>query len=168
MATKKREKMRKFFVGTKTFTGDPHDVTDPSYDKDVWCRVDGLKVVPGDYDCVVWITGLPGFERIGIIGIYLGGVVPNQSSMKAIGEIGVDAGLAGFFENKPDYTRGEWHDFCDYLRDSKAEGKSYAETHAWIRPEGFFSSSGEGDGGYTVYARKDRDGRATAVEIRFM
>ena len=69
---------------------------------------------------------------IGIIGIYLDGVIPCQKEMKKIGDIGVDAGLAGFFHNKPDYTDDEWAAFCDRVRHGDA----------WLIKEGFYSSSG--------------------------
>lgn len=85
------------------------------------------------------------------------GVIPQQKQMAEIGSIGVDAGLAGFFMNKPDYTDDEWSDFCDYIRNGDA----------WIKNEGFFSSSGNGDGCYPVYAYK-QNGEITALEIRFV
>ena len=76
--------------------------------------------------------------------------------MEEIGSIGVDAGLAGFFMNKPDYTDEQWTEFCESIR----------EGDAWIKDEGFFSSSGNGDGCYGVYAYK-QNGEITALEIRF-
>ena len=76
--------------------------------------------------------------------------------MEEIGSIGVDAGLAGFFMNKPDYTDEQWTEFCESIRDGDA----------WIKDEGFFSSSGNGDGCYGVYAYK-QNGEITALEIRF-
>lgn len=95
--------------------------------------------------------------RVGVIGIYLDGVIPPQKSMKEIGVIGVDAGLAGFFMNKPDYTDEQWHDFCESIR----------KGDAWIKDEGFFSSSGYGDGCYPVFAYTVDD-EIIALEIRFL
>jgi hypothetical protein len=77
--------------------------------------------------------------------------------MEEIGEIGVDAGLAGFFNDKPDYTDDEWSEFCDSIRNG----------NAWIRDEGFFSSSGYGDGCYPVNACRI-NGEIVALEIRFI
>ena len=96
------------------------------------------------------------YDVIGIIGIYLDGVIPCQKDMKEIGSIGVDAGLAGFFHNKPDYTDGEWAAFCDRVRHGDV----------WLTKDGFYSSSGYGDGCYGVYAYK-QGGEITAIEIRF-
>lgn len=155
--------MRRKKIGTKYFEG-VVDITDPCYSKDVWCRMTA-NVKAGEYACYIWRhtdKGVYNGEeykdvRVGVIGIYLDGIIPPQRSMEDIGSIGVDAGLAGFFMDKPDYNDEEWDDFCDFIRDGDA----------WIRDEGFFSSSGYGDGCYGVYAYKV-NGEITALEIRFL
>ena len=30
------------------------DITDPGYDKDTWCRMNDIKIVEGDYTCIIW------------------------------------------------------------------------------------------------------------------
>lgn len=155
--------MRRKKIGTKYFEG-MVDITDPCYDRDVWCRMNA-EVKAGEYTCYVWRHTDKGVFmnkeykdiRVGVIGIYLDGIIPPQRSMEEIGSIGVDAGLAGFFINKPDYNDDEWGDFCGSIR--------YGD--AWIKDEGFFSSSGYGDGEYPVYANKV-NGEITALEIRFI
>lgn len=155
--------MRRKKIGTKHFEGTV-DITDPCYDKDVWCRMTA-EVKAGEYECHIWRQtekcNYDGREykdvRVGVIGIYLDGIIPAARAMEEIGEIGVDAGLAGFFMNKPDYNDDEWGEFCDSIR----------EGDAWIKDEGFFSSSGYGDGCYGVYAYKVNN-EITALEIRFM
>lgn len=77
--------------------------------------------------------------------------------MKEIGSIGVDAGLAGFFHNKPDYSDEEWSAFCDRI----------SRGDAWLTEDGFYSSSGYGDGGYGVFAYQ-QDDEIAALEIRFI
>lgn len=156
--------MRKYKIGTKHFEGIV-DITDPCYDKGTWCRMTS-EVKPGEYTCRVWRHATKGVYngreykdvRVGIIGIYLNDIIPNVKLMQPIGEIGVDTGLAGFFMNKPDYNDEEWGRFCDSLRNGK---------DAWINDEGFFSSSGYGDGCYGVYAYKQNN-EITALEIRFL
>jgi hypothetical protein len=155
--------MRRKKIGTKHFEG-TIDITDPCYDRDVWCRMTA-EVKAGEYDCHIWrhtskeIWNGEEYKdvRVGIIGIYLDGIIPPQRSMEQIGSIGVDAGLAGFFMNKPDYNDEEWDDLCNSIDDGDA----------WIRDDGFFSSSGYGDGCYDVYAYK-RDNEIVALEIRFI
>lgn len=155
--------MRKKLIGRKYFEG-LVDITDPCYDKDVWCRINAT-VKSGTYDCRVWAQtekceygGIKSeYQIIGIIGIYLDGKIPRQKEMEKIGFIGVDAGLAGFFMNKPDYTDEQWRKFCESIR-----GRS-----AWIKEEGFFSNTGYSDGSYNVYAYKQNN-EITALEIRFV
>ena len=64
---------------------------------------------------------------------------------------------SGFFMDKPDYTEDQWQDICDMVY----------KGDAWITDDGFFSSSGWGDGSYGVYANKE-NGEIVALEIRFM
>lgn len=156
--------MRRKKIGVKNFNGSV-DITDPCYDRDVWCRMNDVKIKEGDYTCMVWRSSTTMTHHgvdykntvVGIIGIYLDGVIPPQKSMEEIGSIGVDAGLAGFFHNKPDYSDDAWSKFCDRIRHGDA----------WLIDEGFYSSSGYGDGCYGVYAQKT-DGEITALEIRFL
>lgn len=163
-----KEKFRKKTIGTRTF-GSEVDITDPGYDKDTWCRMNAVKILPGNYSCITWLhkhlyeyNGKKcTVQHVGIIGIYFGGIIPSQKSMYEMGTIGVDSGLAGFFENKPDYTNSEWKEFCDRVYENEKE-------RAWIIENGFFSKSGFGDGGYSVYAHENKDGFVTALEIRFI
>lgn len=156
--------MRRKKIGVKDFHGSV-DITDPCYSRDVWCRMNDVKIKEGDYTCIVWYQNekaehggrLHSYNVVGIIGIYLDGVIPPQKAMEEIGSIGVDAGLAGFFHNKPDYDNGAWADFCDRV----------SHGDAWLTEDGFFSSSGHGDGGYGVFAHKV-DGEIVALEIRFL
>jgi len=153
-----KKTMKKSVIGTRHF-GDTIDITDPCYKRDVWCRINDVKIIPGDYECVIWGSDEGEWgERVGIIGIYLGGVVPSQDKMKYIGSIGVDAGLAGFFENKPDYSDEEWSKFCDTM----------GCHDAYIFDEGFCSSSGYGDGEYDVMAYGVKPDEISALEIRFL
>lgn len=97
--------MRREKIGTMDFHGSV-DITDPCYDRDVWCRMTDVKIRKGVYTCIAWHHKDKGtfdngepycYDVIGIIGIYFDGVIPCQKDMKEIGSIGVDAGLAGFF-----------------------------------------------------------------------
>ena len=146
-------------IGTFYFENEV-DITDPCYRKDTWCRINGVKTRPGEYTCRIWTTNTGGCgERVTTIGIYLDDVIPARSEMKEIGSIGVDAGLAGFFSDKPDYNDEEWDAFCNEIRNSEC---------AWINGYGFFSESGFGDGSYEVFTNKNTDGVATALEISFI
>lgn len=148
-------------IGTRMF-GNRVDITDPCYDHEVWCRKNDVEIVPGEYECYVEIwdnsqTGGWG-DRVAKIGIRrLGSAAVTSENL---GVVGVDAGLAGFFENKRDFTDDEWREFCQFV--DKDDEK------AWLVAEGFFSSSGYGDGAYPVYAFSDSTGRVVALEIWFI
>lgn len=158
------KKLKPIEIGYRYFT-ESVEVTDPCYDRDVWCRMNNVKIKPGEYKCVAWMRPdtctydgkTYDDTRVAIIGIYLDGIVPDENKMEEIGEIGVDAGLAGFFNNKPNYTDDEWSEFCDSIRGGDA----------WIKDEGFFSHSGYGDGCYPVSAFRI-NGEIVALEIRFI
>ena len=164
LAGRKGKAMRRKKIGVKDFHGSV-DITDPCYNKDVWCRMDDVRIKEGEYTCIAWYhtdkgeyNGKPyAYKMVGIIGIYLKGKIPRQKAMKEIGSIGVDAGLAGFFHNKPDYDDDAWSAFCDRVH----------QGNVWMTEDGFYSSSGYGDGWYGVYAKK-QNGEIVALEIRFI
>ena len=131
--------MRRKKIGTMDFHGSV-DITDPCYDRDVWFRMTDVKIRKGVYTCIAWHHKDKGTFNNGEPYCY-----------------DVDAGLAGFFHNKPDYTDDEWAAFCDRVRHGDA----------WLIKEGFYSSSGYGDGCYGVYAY-EQGGEITAIEIRFL
>lgn len=152
----RREKFEK--IGVMDFHGSV-DITDPCYDRDVWCRMNDVKIKDGEYFCMVTYKEDPVFggQRVGSIAISMDDILPAKKSMKKIGDICVDAGLAAFFHNKPDYSLDEWLNFCDGKLGDKA----------WMRKDGFYSESDYGDGTYFVYAF-EQDGEIVALEIRFM
>lgn len=136
----------KFYgCGTKYF-GETVDITDPCYDKDVWCRMTA-KIIPGNYNCNVMMCD----NRIAKIFIVKEG--ENAEHEMPIGCIGVDAGLAGFFNDKPDYSDGEWEQLCDVL--NRRDEMGYLP--AYFNDCGFFSSSGWGDGVYAVMELLNKD-----------
>ena len=132
-------------VGTLTLNKTV-DITDPCYDRSVWCRMTE-PCMPGEYTGYVDIfdEGEWG-ERVASISIYKDDKAVPLSQMHYIGEIGVDAGLAGFFNNKRNFNDEEWTQFCSEIE----------EGNAWCLYDGIFSSSGYGDGGYSVYANDER------------
>lgn len=123
------------------------DITDPCYDKDVWCRMT-VNCEPGTYKGYVEMfdEGKWG-QRVATISIFKGEKIWGIEEMELIGNIGVDAGLAGFFNNKPDFNDDKWNEFCDKIN----------EGNAWNLYNGIFSLSGYGDGSYNVYANEERN-----------
>lgn len=150
----------RILVGRKEFPG-VIDITDPCYDKDVWCRYNGLHIVPGVYDCIMHV--IENEHRVSRCSIFLGGADRiggadrNRLKPSVLTRIGVDAGLAGFFFDKPDYTDEQWKEFC----------KEIGTRDAKIIDEGFFTSSGYGDGEYPVVVYKYGED-VMGVEIQFI
>lgn len=135
--------------------GEAVTVTDPCYD------VGGgltLNLPTGRYECFYDLSDEGDWGvRVARAAIYKQGCrgIQFDSYEKFIaGSAGVDAGLCGFFVNKPDYSDDAWSEFCDRLRKideeyCKQTGKHYKEVYH--TDEGFFTASGYGDGEYNVY-----------------
>lgn len=154
------------FVDTIALSGRT-DITDPCYDKDVWCRT-AVNTVPGRYSC--YADNDNGLVR-GIMIIHEKHereIKENHADWKEFDTIGVDAGLAGFFDNKPDYTDPEWDLFCRKVseEEDRTRGTDAHNLHAWGNC--FFSTSGYGDGGYPVYGLCGDDGVYYALRIDFI
>lgn len=133
--------------------GDKVDITDPCYDKDVWCRMT-VNCKSGKYNAYVEVSDEGEWgKRVKAIAIAhedCEDIIPfiekaYKDELPCLGYIGVDAGLAGFFNNKPDYCDEAWREFCDICR----EGNCYTTNC------GVFSDSGFGDGEYNVYTNKE-------------
>ena len=134
------------YVGTIEL-GTKVDITDPCYNKDVWCRMT-TDCEPGEYKGYVEMSDEGDWGmRVSSVSIFKGNKIWGIEEMEYIGNIGVDAGLAGFFNNKPDFSDKEWYDLCNKVENG----------HAWNLYNGIFSYSGYGDGGYNVYANEERN-----------
>lgn len=148
--------MKEIICGKKTFPN-KIDITDPCYSRNVWCRINDYEIPAGEYKCYIKEksdkeTGGWG-KRVAKIGIRK----EKADNYTKIGYIGVDAGLAGFFFDKPDYTDDQWNELCNMVRNG----------NAWIVDYGFFSESGYGDGSYDVYVGH-KDGEVVEVFIDFI
>lgn len=149
-------------VGTIDIADDKIDITDPCYDKSVWCRTQ-KPIVPGEYNCYAGVGSNKTWGKrvysliILAKGLDLGGKYDVQS----VGTIGVDAGMAGFFVNKPDYSDDDWNQICDYVFKSDESGQPkkfwIVDENSPLRCKGFFSESGIGDGEYVLYEAKQRN-----------
>ena len=157
-----KEKVKMKDLGIKHF-GPRISVTDPCYDRDQWyCRADDLPIVSGDYCCKVWQNTET--KRVHQIQIALDGVKHDSSKTEILAVIDVDAGLAGFFNRKEDYKDQEWYEFCDSL--------NLEDDDAWIREDGkmdgFFSSTGYGDGSYLVECERNENSEIISVLLNFI
>lgn len=150
--------LKRLHIGTLNI--DDHiDITDPSYDKDVWCRANDIKVKPGKYNCTVWLDE---DEKVAQAEIthekYT--VSDSRNHFKYRQYIGVDSGMAGFFIDKPNYTADEWIKFCNSLGPRRPA--------AFLRKYSFWSASGWGDGSYDIYQKENAKGEIIALRIQYL
>lgn len=144
----------KDYVGTFTL-GNTVDITDPCYDKGTWCRVN-VACQPGEYTGYAEISDEGEWgKRVANIAIYKDDKYVPLDEMECINTIGVDAGLAGFFNNKPDYE--DWMGFLVESGVFKTKEEYNYEKDYYAVDYGVFSESGYGDGSYDVYATPERD-----------
>ena len=140
------------------------DLTDPCYNKDVWCRTTVTGMKPGTYVCYArkdvhnhvvesWIIheeyDIPD-EDIH----YPNGLVAETEVLTGCG---VDSGLFGYFADKPDFTDSEWQKFCDSVQD----------VNFFRESEGFFTESGGSDGCYCPVLWKNREGEIIGIGTSF-
>lgn len=135
------------------------DITDPCYDKNICCRINDVKVEPGHYHCFFIMRE----GRVAEVAISLSCLL-EEYGWEPIGTIGVDAGLAGFFIDKPDYSDDEWQAFCDKLIE---EDKINEDSYVYLYDNAFFTESGWGDGSYEVFGIKEND-KFRALKIVFI
>lgn len=169
------------FVGTFEANDGLIDITDPCYEEDTWCAKFGVKVKPGTYHCFVDVADFPALylkndndatpktmhdERLIHLTIVHNDYIRNllNKEWKLLSaDIGVDAGLCGFYNHKPDFTEdNDWLEFINNLRN--------LDKHEYItcdlRNYGITVSSGWGDGVYEVYKKSDK-GEIVALDLRF-
>lgn len=154
------------FIGQINLPKGEVTLTDPGYDKNTWCAAT-LKVRPGTYDCFAYTGKDPDWgKRVWINQIVLrdSNVFGNNTKKwECVStSIGVDAGLAGFFADKPDFNQEEWEALCSWMGNRDEFIKTFDNG-----TDGFWTSSGVGDGCYEAYALRNADGEIIAVEIRF-
>lgn len=167
--------------------GNKVDITDPCYKRNVWCRINDVPVMPGEYICKAKRVFMDGAymddedmihfptnhsdSRIAEIKIIYREYESfiNENEWEFVGEIGVDAGLAGFLPSPYSAPEGDgWSAFCDKigrLDDSSkipepedAYGVKYDCLYGtYYEDDRFFSLSGYGDGGYDVFGIKKGD-----------
>ena len=168
-----KRKIKRVFAGTIQIKGDEVDVTDPCYDKNVWCRTK-VKIYPGTYECYADFADFncwgSSCMRCYIVnnakGLKKRALKELKESARLKACIGVDAGMAGFFDNKPDFDDGEWSKLCDYTLAEETKGKQ-TFIRTFKTGDGFWTTSGFGDGAYDVRAVEYGD-KAIGVVIEFI
>lgn len=150
------------YIGTISIPDGLVDISDPAYNREIWCRLNDMKIIPGTYECRTYVkdTGEWG-KRVCAMEITKADIDISDCNaaifQQHVGEIGVDGGQAGFWNHKPDFIRDDYLDTCVDME--SRFGRIYKN--------GFIAESGYGDGGYPVYARKYK-GNIYQLTIKFI
>jgi hypothetical protein len=155
-------------------------VTDPSYNLDVWCTKTIENMLPGEYGTFATIAdrGMLGRRVSELMIVHNSVELSNLQFIKTVtGDIGVDSGNCGFF------------DYEKYKEAKEADDKFEAEhndigpfTNKWwsisdkaralggtLDDWGVLSHSGYGDGGYDLYLAYDESGEnVIAAKVVYM
>lgn len=149
------------YVGEMVFDNNI-DISDACYSRDGYSNIIDYKIKAGKYGCYIKYGKPEEYEenRIAEISIIKKGYGGTKNMFwNEIGTIGVDSGIAGFFNHKIEYSDEEWRRFCDRLKEGKW----------WVNfDNGFFSLSGWGDGGYYVYESRNNNNEVIALKIVFI
>jgi hypothetical protein len=155
------------------------DVSDPCYDTGVGCRATKIPTRNGTYTATVIKTGHGEEEgRCKVLEAVLDDA--KGEWVQTEHDIGVDSGQAGIFDSKyykDDQVGRKWkkkqpeEDNMEICEDepwySMCCDLTCGKMHAGVVPYGAVSSSGYGDGGYTLWVRME-DKLATGFRIVFI
>ena len=155
---------------------DEVDVADPGMDRGTYNRIG---IAPGLYYCTAYVEEANGRKPSLADKVWICQIVRAEDyncgktsfrqmatpeAWERVSTVNVYSGMAGFFSNKPNFTDKEWDAFCKKLTPVCSHTLSGSNDHNDI--SGFFTTSGDGDGSYPVYAIRKR-GKIVALEIRF-
>lgn len=152
-------------IGKVNFTKGHVTVTDPCYNKSTWCTAKVNNVFKGEWEASVEIEDCGDWgNRVAQLILK----VPGQEVIKSVrlsNDIGVDAGVCGVFEDKPDYQMKAWGDICDELC---YKNYGLASISNAFHCNGAWSSSGYGDGSYTAVIGMNEAGKIVQIIVEYL
>lgn len=165
---------RTYDVGQFTIQCGEIHVTDPCYEKDIWCAF-STSAANGTWKAQCTIGPTDWNTRVKTLQAFHESVDPavfdNLESFVELGNACVDSGQLGFFDkglfpaSKEDTRFEPFYDECCDITCGEHGFKAGI-------PEGFefgvVSITGFGDGGYNVYALKNEQGQAIALKAIFI
>lgn len=150
-------------------TSDRIRVTDPCYEKEVWCTGVLENCVSGEWfaERIVSNEGIWG-NRVAEICIWNKDYIGKVDAYELTDfEVGVDSGQAGFFDEDqyPNGETGEYGELDTFYGQvcDQTEGTDIANVGF-----GVATSSGFGDGGYECFIGKNDEGSIVAAKIVFI
>ena len=158
-------------IGTIRLTKGYVTATDPCYDRNTWCTLNIKNVLAGNWKAFAFISdeGRWG-DRVAELRLvhenYADEVEEIQFDDFEPGAAGVDAGLCGFFEDKPDYDDNTWKKLCDNYFFKEKFGIASLDND--FKCAGVWSESGYGDGSYSVLLAHDKSGYVYAMTLIYI
>jgi hypothetical protein len=135
-------------------------VSDPCYDRDVWCMQTDIPVKPGRYNVMILLSDEKkwGTRVANLILIHEDHQGSPQKDWKYVcSSIGVDSGQCGIFDDTI-YPQSKDHpDLEPFYTECCALTLSDELAGILESGKGVVTSSGFGDGGYELLAKKDGD-----------
>ena len=154
----------KKYLGEIEFTKGHLTVTDPCYKPGTWCTGKVENVFKGTWEASMEVLDCGDWgKRIASLTVKAKGQNPVRSE-KLDADIGVDAGICGVFEDKPDLD-SVWGSLCDEFF-FKARG-GIAEPNSLFKCAGAWSESGYGDGSYDATVGYNEAGEVVEVTIDY-
>jgi len=141
-------------LGTITLSGKVV-VSDPCYDRDVWCMITDLAVKPGQYRAWVILSDEKNWgERVAAL------IVVHEDSLHekirlwqpVEGTLGVDSGQCGIFDDSVYPCDGDHPDGQSLYRECCKTTLADEQAGPVQDSQGVVSSSGYGDGSYLLSA----------------
>jgi len=162
-------------IGNFTVTSGKLIVSDPCYDRDVWCMGELSNVQNGEWEAFVVVS------NEGDWGNRIAELIIRHTSRPDIEDIdidrptsfhvGVDSGQAGFFCDSiyPHGDCGEYDDLSSFYGRACDKTLNTSEQAGIVDNAGVVSSSGFGDGSYDCYVHHDSEtGKIVAASIVFI
>lgn len=150
------------------------DITDPCYESWVWCRETKTDILNGEYNAtaIVYDEGVWG-KRIGELEIEHDSYKNKSLVWKNEGiVVGVDAGVCGFFDGKPNYTDDEWQDICEWFKHEsdnfERPNMSVVDPSTPFKCYGVVTSSGYGDGSYECFVKRESNGYIVGLKLVYI
>ena len=156
-------------IGKINFTKGHVTITDPCYDRNVTqCTAEVDNVFKGEWEASVEMKdcGEDWGDRVTRLIL----MVPGQKIVKSTrlpNDVGVDSATCGVFEDKPDYSSGDWLVISSSL-DLARNDYGLALTSNAFRCNGAWSVSGYGDGGYTAILGTNENGEVVQIIVEYI
>jgi len=158
----------KIFLGTFEVKDTELLISDPCYQRGIWCSGKVENVLPGTWNAFVVSGETNGWgKRVWeLIALKSDNFIPTFKENSGI-HVGVDSSMAGiysdsfFFGGDQDTEQGKtWYEQCYKALRNPSNGG--------VIPGGCVSSTGFGDGGYECFIDRNGDKKVVGIKIVFI